>query len=95
MPKEALFTMKLESELREAFMAEAKAANRPASQIMRELMRRYVARQRKKREYKAYYRSAVEAGLADIKAGRVYSSQEVEAHFAELQAKLLKDMEGE
>jgi predicted transcriptional regulator len=95
MPKEALFTMKLESELREAFMAEAKAANRPASQIMRELMRRYVARQRKKREYEAYYRSAVEAGLADIKAGRVYSSQEVEAHFAELRAKLLKDMEGE
>jgi predicted transcriptional regulator len=93
MPKEALFTMKLESELREAFMAEAKAANRPASQIMRELMRRYVARQRKKREYEEFLRKKVERGLADIRAGRVYSSEEVEAYFAKLRASLTDDGE--
>ena len=46
MPKEAVFTMKLEPELREAFMAEAEASDRPASQVVRELMREFVARQR-------------------------------------------------
>lgn len=32
MSKEAVFTMKLEAELREEFMAAAQAAHRPASQ---------------------------------------------------------------
>ena len=39
MAKEAVFTMKLEPELRDAFMAEAAELDRPASQIVRELMR--------------------------------------------------------
>jgi hypothetical protein len=42
MPKEAVFTMKLESELRDEFVAEAEAAHRPASQVVRELMRECV-----------------------------------------------------
>jgi hypothetical protein len=41
--KEAVFTMKLEPELRAEFMAEAEAAHRPASQVLRELMRDFVA----------------------------------------------------
>jgi hypothetical protein len=35
MPKEAVFTMKLEAELLDEFMAEAEAAHRPASQVLR------------------------------------------------------------
>jgi hypothetical protein len=50
MAKEAVFTMKLEAELRDAFMAEAAAAHRPASQVLRELMRDFVRRQREARE---------------------------------------------
>ena len=50
MLKEAVFTMKLEPELRADFIAEAEAADRPASQIMRELMRHYVRRQREARQ---------------------------------------------
>lgn len=46
MAKGALFTLKLEPELRAEFMAEAAAADRPASQIVRELMRGYVHRQK-------------------------------------------------
>jgi predicted transcriptional regulator len=45
MAKGALFTLKLEPELRTEFMAAAAAADRPASQIVRELMRGYVRRQ--------------------------------------------------
>ena len=51
MPKEAVFTMKLEPDLREAFMSEAQASHRPASQILRELMREFVQKQRQAREY--------------------------------------------
>lgn len=51
MPKTPAFTMKLEPELRDAFMAEAKAAHRPASQVVRDLMRDFVQRQREAREY--------------------------------------------
>lgn len=41
MSKQAVFTMKLEPELREHFMAKAAKEDRPTSQIMRELMRGY------------------------------------------------------
>jgi hypothetical protein len=49
MSKQAVFTMKLEPELRAEFMAEAEAAHRPASQVLRELMREFVQRQRESR----------------------------------------------
>ena len=44
MAKEAVFTMKLEPELRDAFMAAAHEEDRPASQIVRELMRDFIDR---------------------------------------------------
>jgi predicted transcriptional regulator len=56
MSKQAVFTMKLEPELRAEFMAEAEAAHRPASQVLRELMREFVQRQRESREYDARLR---------------------------------------
>lgn len=65
MSKDAVFTMKIEPELREAFMAEAAAAHRPASQIVRDFMRDYVERQKKDREYDAWFRAEVEAGLRE------------------------------
>ncbi len=49
MPKEAVFTMKLESDLRADFVAEAEAARRPASQVLRELMRDFIQRQRERK----------------------------------------------
>ena len=82
MPKEAVFTMKLEPELRAAFMAEAEAAHRPASQLLRELMREFVQRQREAREYDEFLRSKVEAGRASMRAGRGRLNDEVEVAFA-------------
>jgi hypothetical protein len=46
MSKEAISTMKLEPDLRAEFIAEAKAAHQPASQVLRELMREFIQRQR-------------------------------------------------
>lgn len=82
MSKDAVFTMKLEAELRDRFMAEAEASHRPASQVLRELMREFIERQQKAREYDAFLGSKVEAGRASMRAGRGRSNAEVEAEFA-------------
>jgi predicted transcriptional regulator len=82
MPKEAVFTMKLESELRDEFVAEAEAAHRPASQVVRELMREFVQRQREARDYDAFLRRKVEVARISMRAGRGVSNEDVEAEFA-------------
>jgi predicted transcriptional regulator len=74
--------MKLEPELRAEFMAEAEAAHRPASQVLRELMRDFVQRQREAREYDEFLQRKVEAGRASMRAGRGRPDDEVEARFA-------------
>jgi len=88
MSKEAVFTMKLEPELRDAFMAEAEASHRPASQVVRELMREFVERQRQAREYDAFLRGKVDTARAQIASGQVASSADVEARFAARRAAL-------
>lgn len=82
MSKEAVFTMKLEPALRAEFMAEAQAAHRPASQVMRDLMREFVQRQRESRGYEDYFQQKVDAGRASMRAGLGRSNEEVEAEFA-------------
>ncbi|MDI6027436.1 antitoxin of toxin-antitoxin stability system [Corticibacterium sp. UT-5YL-CI-8] len=82
MSKEAVFTMKLEPELRDAFMAEAEAADRPASQIVREMMREFVRKQQEERDYDAFYRRKVEKALRSVKAGRGRADDEVRAESA-------------
>jgi len=62
MSKEAVFTLKLETDLRADFMAEAEAAHRSASQVVRELMRDFVQRQRQARDYQEFLGRKVEAG---------------------------------
>lgn len=90
MPKEAVFTMKLEPELREQFMAEAEAAHRPASQVVRELMREFVQRQRQAREYDEFLHRKVEVARVSMRAGRGRSNDEVEAEFAARRAKVAR-----
>ena len=87
MAKEAVFTMKLEPELRDAFAAAAKTADRPASQIVREFMRNYVNQDR---EYVAWLQGRVDEARADIAAGRVRTQEEVEAHFVKRRSEWAK-----
>jgi predicted transcriptional regulator len=85
MAKEAVFTMKLEPELRDAFMKAAEAVDRPASQIVREMMRDFIQQDR---DYVAFLQRKVDRSRADIAAGRVFSNDEVEAEMDLLLAKL-------
>jgi|GEM_PF-496909 len=67
--------MKLEPELRAEFMAAA--VHRPASQILRELMREFVQHQRETREYDEFLRRKVEIGRATMHVGLGRSHDEV------------------
>ena len=89
MSKEAVFTMKLEPELRAEFMAEAEVAHRPASQNLRELKREFVQRQREEREYDEFLRGKVANAREQIRVGDYASAEEVEARFAARRADLL------
>lgn len=82
MSKDAVFTMKIEPELRDAFMAEAAASHRPASQIVREAMRDFIDKQKKQREYDAWFIAEVEEGLreADDPDTVWITQEEVEAN---------------
>lgn len=91
MSKEAVFTMKLEPELRDAFMAAAQAADRPASQIVREFMRDYVQQDR---EYVEFLRRKVERSRQSIAAGKWSTHEEVEARAAARRAELQRRIDG-
>ena len=82
MSKDAVFTMKLEPALRADFMAAVATEDRPASQVMRELMRNYIEQCRQAREYDDYLRRKVEAGRSSMRAGRGRSNEDVEAAFS-------------
>ena len=91
MPKDAVFTMKLEPELRDEFMAAAEAAHRPASQVVRELMREFVRRHREARGYDDFLRRKIEVARAQKVAGQHYSNDDVEAEAAARVAQLLHE----
>ena len=82
MTKEAVFTMKLEPELRADFMAEAEATHRPASQILRELMREFVQRQRELRGHEEFVSQKVAVARVSMLAGVGQSNDDVEVNFA-------------
>ena len=88
MAKEAVFTMKLEADLRADFMAETGALHRPASQVVRELMREFVERQRLKREHSAFVERKVAAARTSMLADQGINNDEVEAEFADRRARV-------
>jgi len=90
--KEAVFSLKLEPELRADFMAEAEAADRPASQVVREFMRDYVRQQRAARAHDAWFRAEVERGLVELADpnAELVPNEQVEAEWRERRAEMVK-----
>ncbi|MCA4113864.1 antitoxin of toxin-antitoxin stability system [Serratia marcescens] len=95
MSTKAVFTMKLEPELRDEFMAATTEDDRPASQVVRELMRDYIKQRRQAREYDDYLRRKVEAARRQRDAGLHFSNEEVEAEAAARRVELLRRIGGE
>ena len=69
MAKGALFTIKLETELRDDFLKEAEKTHRPGSQLVREFMREFVERQRETRAHDAWFRRSVREALGEAASG--------------------------
>lgn len=90
MSTKAVFTMKLEPKLRDTFMAEVAADDRPAAQVVRELMRDYITRRREAREYDEFLRRKVERARVSMRAGIGISQEDVEAEAAIRRAELLR-----
>jgi LmbE family N-acetylglucosaminyl deacetylase len=67
--------------VRDAFRAAPAPSHRPASQVVRELMREFVERQRQAREYDMFLRTKVDTARAQIASGQVSSSADVETRF--------------
>ena len=96
MTKQSVFSMKLDSELRDQFMTEAVAIDRPASQLVREFMRGFVQRQREAREHDAWFRAQVEQGIReadDPGTGRI-TQEDVSAGWRRQRAELAKRAAG-
>lgn len=88
MAKEAVFTMKLEADLRADFIAETDALHRPASQVVRDLMREFVERQRLKREHSAFVERKVALARKSMHSGEGFGDDEVEVEFANRRARV-------
>jgi predicted transcriptional regulator len=88
MPKEAVFTLKLEPQLRAEFTAAAAGEDRPASQVVRELMRDYINRRQQTRQYDDYLRGKVEIARQQRAAGLSFPNEEVEEEASARRAQL-------
>jgi len=74
--------VRVDDDLKDAFADAAKAADRTTSQLLRDFMRDFVKSRANAEEHDKWFRDRVAEGFADARAGRVRSSEAVEAHFA-------------
>lgn len=79
---ESNFTLRVDDDLKEAFAEAARHHDRTGAQLVRDFMRDYVRKAREAAEYEDWFRRRVEAGRADVRAGRVAPNEDVEARFA-------------
>jgi len=87
MPKESVFTLKLEPDLRRAFVAVVRTNDQTASQVVRDLMREYIDRHRLAGEYAEFLGAKVERARAQVAAGRYAAAADVEARFVSIRRK--------
>lgn len=87
---ESTFTFRVDEDLKAEFTKLAKTKDRTAAQILRDMMRAYVAEETPPTpEYIEWLTRKVEKSRASIAAGNFYTSEEVEARFAARRAELL------
>jgi hypothetical protein len=86
MANEVIFTLKIKPDLLAEFVAEADFMHRPASQILRDLMREFIQTQREARNYDEFLKQKVEASRVSIHAEIGHSNEVVEFLFANRRA---------
>ena len=88
--EESKFTLTLDTQLRDAFMAEAAAEGLTTSQVAEALIRQYLAQRQQSRDDEALFQQRVEEGRASMRAGIGIPNEQVEAESAAWCAALLR-----
>jgi len=91
---ETTFTLRVEDDLKAAFVAAAKVQDRTAAQLLRDYMRDYVKRHQAETDYDTWFRRQVQEGLDQADRGEVIPHEEIEAEFAALREKALQGLMG-
>ncbi|HEJ7042319.1 MAG: hypothetical protein E6093_21065 [Serratia liquefaciens] len=87
---ESIVVIRVDDELKIAFASAAKAADRTASQLLRDFMRDFVSRQSQQKEYEQWLQEKVDLSRKALQEGRVVDNEDVEAYFAERRAKSMR-----
>lgn len=87
---ESTVVIRVDDELKIAFASAAKAADRTASQLLRDFMRDFVSRQSQQKEYEQWLQEKVDLSRKALLEGRVVDNEDVEAYFAERRAKSMR-----
>jgi predicted transcriptional regulator len=82
--------VRVDEELKAAFADAAKSADRTPPQVLRYFMRDHVRDRAAAAEYDEWFRGKVVEGLADARAGRLVSNEDVEARFTRRRASASK-----
>ncbi|SPR98635.1 antitoxin of toxin-antitoxin stability system [Cupriavidus taiwanensis] len=88
--EETQFTLTLNAQLRDAFMAEAAAEGLTTSQVAEALIRQYLAQRQQSRDDEALFQQMVEEGRASMRAGIGIPNEQVEAESAAWCAAILR-----
>lgn len=99
MTKPAVFTIEIDDELRDAFLAAAAASNAPATQVLRGLMRDFVESRKAGIEtadeaYASFLAAKVARARTSMADGQGRAGREVEGKFAAKRAALLRKAGG-
>ena len=92
---DAPFTFWVDESLKDQFSAAAKERNRTAAQLSRDFMRDFVSQQNEALDHDAWVRRRVQKSLESANAGRLISSEAVEAEFAERRARTRQRVESQ
>jgi len=87
---ESTVVIRVDDELKIALASAAKAADRTASQLLRDFMRDFVSRQSQQKEYEQWLQEKVDLSRKALQEGRVVDNEDVEAYFAERRAKSMR-----
>lgn len=91
MSKKAILKMELETQLHEAFIAEAALEERSASKIMSDLIRDYIQKRHEDRSYEEYLQRKVDAARVSVSEGNGIPNDEVERIFSARRKQALED----
>lgn len=86
MNKEAIFTLTLEQELRDEFVAAAEASDRSPAEILQDMMQDFILQQKMSPDYVAFMQEKVAVARSELAAGKGIPGKDVEQRFAAMRA---------